>query len=1159
MSQLNALYSHLSLHTEYSLVDGTLRIKPLVQRAAEMEMPALAITDQHNLFGLVKFVRATESVGIKPLAGADLWVRDDDAETPAKITVLCQNQAGYRTLSSLLSRSFITRDNHRPPCVDPQWLLEENEGLIVLTGLQQGPVGRLLANNKPNRASDTLAQWATALPDRLYVDIARVGRAGEEDYLEQALSLAHAHQCPVVAVNDVRFLAAEDFPAHEARVCINQGRLLEDPSRPRNYTDQQHLRSANDMARLFHDLPEALENAVELAQRCNLHLELGKYFLPAFPIPDGQTEESYLTEQSQQGLENRLQTRPAPENIGRSEYDQRLAHELHVIEQMGFPGYFLIVADFIAWAKEQLIPVGPGRGSGAGSLVAYALGITDLDPLAHELLFERFLNPERVSMPDFDVDFCMDRRDEVIAYVAERYGRNKVSQIITFGTMAAKAVVRDAGRVLGLRYGFVDEVAKLIPNTLGITLEGALEESTELAERVANDDDVGQLMKMARSLEGITRNAGKHAGGVVISPKPLEYYTPLYCETAGESVVSQFDKDDVESIGLVKFDFLGLRTLTIIDWAVAAINARDDQPQIDINQLPMDDDGTFRLLKDCDTTAVFQLESRGMKELIRRLQPGSFDDIVALVALFRPGPLDSGMVDTYVDCKHGRQDVRYPHQELQPILEPTYGVILYQEQVMQIAQVMAGYTLGGADILRRAMGKKKPAEMAKQRSIFVDGSTGRGIDGALAESVFDLMEKFAGYGFNKSHSAAYALLSYQTAYLKAHFPAEFMAAVLSADMDNTDKVVVLIDDAKNSGLDIIAPDINQSAYAFTALDDNKVLYGLGAIKGLGRSAIEAVIEQRNIDGPFTGLLELCNRIELSKLNKRGLEALIMAGALDSLGQNRATLFASISEVMKAAEQSARDRAAGQVDLFGAPAPVAHGDNLIQMADFDDDRRLRGERDTLGLYLSGHPLDPYRDQIKKMINCTLGGLDQRFGKLSSDNRRGVPATLAGLIMGLRKRGERSAFAQLDDGSGRIEIAFFGKAMAENHELLVNDQLVVARGNLLPDDVSGGVKMRVEQLTTIDDTLAQHARAVRLTLTGSDLDLAALRNTLLPFQPGNTPVVMAFKNQRAEAHLQLGDDFRVKPAKSLIDGLTTVPGVEGCELLFSELLQTDNAYT
>ncbi|MEM7705200.1 MAG: DNA polymerase III subunit alpha [Pseudomonadota bacterium] len=1151
-------FSHLSLHTEYSLVDSTLRIKPLVQQAAAMEMPALAMTDQHNLFGLVKFVRAAEGAGIKPLAGADLWLLDEEADSPARCTVLCQNQTGYRNLSALLSRSFATRQSHALPCVDPEWLLTHNDGLIVLTGQQQGPVGRLLADGKPNRASDTLARWAAALPDRLYVAISRVGRPGEEEYLEQALKLAHAHQCPVVAVNDVRFLTMQDYAAHEARVCINQGRLLDDPGRPRDYSDQQYLRSAREMAELFHDLPEALENTAELAQRCNLHLELGQYFLPAFPLPDGQTEASYLEQQSLQGLEERLQSRP-PTSIARADYDARLSHELSVIGQMGFPGYFLIVADFISWARQQSIPVGPGRGSGAGSLVAYALGITDLDPLDHDLLFERFLNPERVSMPDFDIDFCMDRRDEVIAYVAERYGREKVSQIITFGTMAAKAVVRDAGRVLGLRYGFVDEVAKLVPNTLGITLEGALKESAELAERVDTDDDVAQLMETARSLEGLTRNAGKHAGGVVIAPRPLEYYTPLYSETAGESVVSQFDKDDVEAIGLVKFDFLGLRTLTIIDWAVSAINHRPDQPALDVDSLPMDDAAAFNLLKACQTTAVFQLESRGMKELIRRLQPGSFDDIVALVALYRPGPLDSGMVDTYVDCKHGRQEVRYPHDELEPILEPTYGVILYQEQVMQIAQVMAGYTLGGADILRRAMGKKKPAEMAKQRSIFVDGATARGIDGALAESVFDLMEKFAGYGFNKSHSAAYALLSYQTAFLKAHYPGEFMAAVLSADMDNTDKVVVLIDDTKQMGLELLAPDVNQSAYAFKALDDHQVLYGLGAIKGLGRSAIDACIEERDQHGPFTDLLQLCNRVDMSRLNKRGLEALIMAGALDCLGQNRATLFASLPEVMKAAEQSARDRAAGQSDLFGAPAPVAKADpTLTVLADFDDDRRLRGERDTLGLYLSGHPLDPYRSSLENVVNCPLGGIDKRFGKLNSDNRRGVPATLAGLIMGLRKRGERNAFAQLDDGTGRIELAFFGKAMGENVELLNNDQLVVAEGNLLPDDVSGSVKMRVERLKTIDDTLASYARALRLTLNRTQLDLAALRETLLPHQPGNTPVVLSYHNDTAEAHIQLGDAFNVKPTRSLLEGLTGVPGVAGARLLFSELLETDNAY-
>ncbi|MEM9532147.1 MAG: DNA polymerase III subunit alpha [Pseudomonadota bacterium] len=1146
-------FVHLNLHTEYSLIDSTLRIKPLIERAQALEMPALAMTDQHNLFGLVKFFRAAEGAGIKPIAGADIWLRDPVDPQPSILTLLCQNETGYRNLSALLTRSFRTREAHTPPSVEPEWFDEHGEGLIALGGLHRGPVGRLLEDGKPNRASDLLAQWLERLPDRFYLDVARLGRSGEEAFITQTLNLAHAHQCPVVAVNDVRFLTADNFDAHEARVCINQGRLLEDASRPRLYSAQQYLRSAEEMGTLFEDLPGCLENAWELAHRCNLELKTGSYYLPAFPVPENQTVESHLRAESLTGLKARLADRPPPAHFKPEDYQARLEHELDVIGQMGFPGYFLIVADFIAWARRQSIPVGPGRGSGAGSLVAYALGITDLDPLVHDLLFERFLNPERVSMPDFDIDFCMDRRDEVIDYVAQRYGRDKVSQIITFGTMSAKAVVRDTGRVLGLRYGFVDEVAKMIPGTLGITLEGALKESKELAERVETDSDVGQLMDLARSLEGLTRNAGKHAGGVVIAPRALEYFTPLYCEDPQESVVSQYDKDDVESIGLVKFDFLGLRTLTIIDWAVAAINRKRPDDPLDVDRLPMEDEATFRLLKACLTTAVFQLESRGMKELIKRLAPGSFDDIVALVALYRPGPLDSGMVDTYVDCKHGRQSVRYPHPQLEPILEPTYGVILYQEQVMQIAQVLAGYTLGGADILRRAMGKKKPAEMAKQRSIFVGGATERGIDKALAESIFDLMEKFAGYGFNKSHSAAYALLSYQTAWLKAHYPSEFMAAVLSADMDNTDKVVVLIDDARQLGLEVLPPDINSSFYMFTAIDAQQIRYGLGAIKGLGESAIEACVEEREAGGPFTELLEFCNRVDLGRLNRRALEALILAGALDILGENRASLMASLGEVLKAAEQHSRDRAAGQTDLFGAPAPVA-APHLASVAEWDKQRQLRGERDTLGLYLSGHPVDPYREQLTAVASTGLGQLDQKFGNRITDNRKGVPATLAGLLMGVRRRGERSAFAQLDDGTGRVELAFFGKALGENSHRLINDELVVAEGNLVPDDFSGGYRLRVERLATLEETLAQRARAVCITLNGAALDLAALKEVLADFQPGATPVVVALANDDARAHVRLGNDHRIKPAEALLLRLETLPGVHKAELVFGELPAT-----
>ncbi|HKE46707.1 MAG TPA: DNA polymerase III subunit alpha, partial [Rhodanobacteraceae bacterium] len=788
---MSAEFIHLHVHSEYSLTDSTIRVGDLVDACVREGMPAVALTDQSNLFALVKFYKAAEAAGIKPIAGCDLWIAErDERAPPQRLTVLCQNRAGYLNLSRLLSRAYATHRHGENALVHIDWLGEASEGLIVLAG-RESDIGRLLIGGRDD-AARVRAEWLRErFPDRLYLEATRTHKATEEAFLDGALALGATLDLPLVASNDVRFLHRDDFEAHEARVCIHAGRVLADPKRPRDYTAEQYLKSPEQMAALFKDLPELALNSVELAKRCNLELSFGKYFLPAFPVPSDHTLASFIRDNARAGLADRLSKHPPAAGFAREDYEKRLEIELDVIVQMGFPGYFLIVADFINWAKQHDIPVGPGRGSGAGSLVAYALGITDLDPLQFDLLFERFLNPERVSMPDFDVDFCMEGRDRVIRYVAEKYGRERVSQIITYGTMAAKAVVRDVGRVLGMSYGYVDRIAKLVPFELGITLDDALTKEPELKRLYESEEEIRNLIDLARSLEGLTRNAGMHAGGVVIAPSVLTDFAPLYCEEGSTSVVTQFDKDDVEAAGLVKFDFLGLRTLTIIDWAVASINrirASQGEPPLDINAIPMDDAPTYALLKACRTTAVFQLESRGMKDLIRRLQPDCFEDIVALVALFRPGPLQSGMVDDFINRKHGRIEgpIDYLHPDLKPTLLATYGVILYQEQVMQIAQVLAGYTLGGADLLRRAMGKKKPEEMAKQRSIFIDGAVARGVRQQQAAEIFDLMEKFAGYGFNKSHSAAYALLSYQTAYLKAHYPAAFMAAVLSADMDHTD-------------------------------------------------------------------------------------------------------------------------------------------------------------------------------------------------------------------------------------------------------------------------------------------------------------------------------------------------------------------------------------
>jgi DNA polymerase-3 subunit alpha len=1158
---MTAPFVHLRVHTEYSLVDGIVRVKPLVKAVAKGGMPACAVTDQSNLFAMVKFYRAAMAAGIKPIVGVDLWLRNEqESGKPTRLVLLCRTNEGYANLTELVSRTYLKGQHQGMPILERDWLEGKTAGLIALSGGREGDVGQALLAQKPAEADRLLADWQRLFPASFYLELQRTGREGEEDYVHAAVALAAAHSVPVVATNDVRFLRREDFEAHEARVCIRDGRTLDDPRRPRRHSDQQYLRSPEEMAELFADIPEALENSVEIAKRCNIELTLGKNFLPDFPIPSGMTMDEYFRQQSREGLERRLDVvldRSAPDFAEkRRPYDERLEIELGVIIQMGFPGYFLIVADFIQWAKRNGVPVGPGRGSGAGSLVAYALTITDLDPIAYDLLFERFLNPERVSMPDFDVDFCMEGRDRVIDYVAERYGREKVSQIITYGSMAAKAVVRDVGRVLGHPYGFVDRIAKLIPFEIGMTLDKALEQEEALREVYEQEEDVHALIDLAKSLEGLARNAGKHAGGVVIAPSKLTDFTPLYCEEGGQGVVSQFDKDDVEAVGLVKFDFLGLRTLTIIDWALQTINntrAKSGEPAVDINTIPLDDAKSFALLKACETTAVFQLESRGMKDLIKRLQPDVFEDIVALVALFRPGPLQSGMVDDFINRKHGRAKVEYPHPDLEPILKPTYGVILYQEQVMQIAQVLAGYSLGGADLLRRAMGKKKPEEMAKQREIFMQGAVKRGVDAGQATYIFDLMEKFAGYGFNKSHSAAYALVSYQTAWLKAHFPAAFMAAVLSADMDNTDKVVTLIEECRAMRLQVVPPDINRSGYAFTVEGEETVIYGLGAIKGVGQAAIEGMIQERLHKGAFQDLGDLCCRVDSRKVNRRVFEALIRAGALDSLGENRATLMGMLPAAIRQAEQHQRDKVAGQSDLFGGGEtvkPVAL--EITRLPDWDDDQRLSGEKETLGLYLTGHPIERYRAELESFTSGRLadlgGGGGQDAGRSGGRNGERT-VVVAGLVVDLRTRntqsGSRMAFLTLDDRSARMEIRVFSKVFEQYRNLLAKDRVLVVQGSLGLDDYSGEYRMTAEHIYDINEARQVYAKGLVL---GVDAARAGngfvpdLRQILNPFREGSCPVWIEYRNPQARARIALGDGWRVRPTDELLHRLRELAGPE-----------------
>lgn len=1144
-------FVHLKCHTEYSVVDGLVTISGLLDAAKADAMPAVAITDLNNIFALVKFYKKARPMGIKPIAGAEVVVRFEN--TSSRVTLLCMNNQGYLHLSELLTQAYTQgQEKTGTPEVSWAWLEEKNKGLIALSGGMTGDVGQLLLQQQHDEAMTAAKRWQAVFADRYYIELSRAGRENESNYLHAALKLAEMLSLPVVAVNDVRFLRTEDFRAHEAKVCIHSGYMLDDAKRPRDYTEDQRFKSQAEMASLFEDIPEALANTVMIAKRCNVTLSLGTPCLPQFPVPDGVSLDEFLRAEVETGLKRYWESRSELAHTF-DDYQERIDVELGVIGRMGFPGYFLIVADFIRWAKENDIPVGPGRGSGAGSLVAFFLGITMLDPLEHELLFERFLNPERVSMPDFDVDFCMERRDEVIEYVARHYGQDAVSQIITYGTMAAKAVVRDVGRVLGYPYGFVDKLAKLIPFELGITLSKALQAEDELRERYESEEEVTILIDLALKLEGLTRNVGKHAGGVVIAPSKLSDFSPLYCEPSGEHPVTQFDKDDVEAVGLVKFDFLGLRTLTIIHWALTSINAKkqaNNEAKLDIDAIPYDDEKTFKLMQACSTTAVFQLESRGMKELIKRLQPHSFDEITALVALFRPGPLQSGMVDDFIDRKHGRAPVEYDHPDLEAILDSTYGIILYQEQVMKIAQVLANYSLGGADILRRAMGKKKPEEMAKQRAVFRDGALENNIDEKLSMHIFDLIEKFAGYGFNKSHSAAYALIAYQTAYLKAHFPAEFMAAVLSSDMDNTDKVVGFLTECKSMGLTVLPPCINRSRYAFCVNDDGEIVYGLGAIKGVGQAACENIVDVREAGGKFTSLFNLCDRVDMRKLSRRGLEPLIRSGALDSLDENRATLTVSIDRALQFADQNQRNQDHGQNDLFALEATTVDEASQVdyqRIADWSNAVTLQYEKESLGFYLSGHPFDLYKSEVAHFNVTSIAELS-RYVK----NQAKIAGMLVAKRIVMTKRGKRMAILVLEDQSSTVEVTIFPRLLESVADSLELDRLLVIGGNVELDDYSGSPRVVAEKVLTLMELREAHAKRLILKLgvqSNAAVMVDQLQLLLKPYVGGSCPVVIHYSGKEAQCHLVLGQSWRVSPASELIQQLRHCCGDESVMLEYA----------
>ena len=1154
-------FVHLRCHSEYSIVDGIVRIDDYVQRALSDKMPALALTDLSNLFGAIKFYKTARGKGLKPIIGCDIWLENTaNRDQPSRLLLLCQSQAGYLLLCQLMSRAYLTNQYRGRAEFKREWFVEcGTEGLILLSGAMAGDIGLACAQGNLTLASDLASKWQALFPDRFYLEVQRIAstanhqKSQQEDYIQHVRTLANTLNLPIVATHPIQFITPDDFRAHEARTCISEGYVLADTRRPKHFTEEQYFKTQAELADLFADMPEALANSVEIAKRCNLALTLGKNYLPNFPTPNNESLNEYLIAEARRGLVLRLDELYPDEAIReakRPDYDARLDFETNVINQMGFAGYFLIVADFINWAKNNGVPVGPGRGSGAGSVVAYSLGITDLDPLEYNLLFERFLNPDRVSMPDFDIDFCQEGRDRVIDYVKQKYGLDAVSQIATFGTMAAKAVIRDVGRVLDLPFHFVDGISKLIPMELGITLSDALVKEPQLAERRETEEELRELLELALRLEGLVRNVGMHAGGVLISPGKISDFSPIYCQADGASLVSQYDKDDVEAVGLVKFDFLGLRTLTILELALDNANkqrAAEGLEPLSFATLPLNDKATFQLLKTANTTAVFQLESRGMKDMLKQAMPDCFEDIIALVALYRPGPMD--LIPDFCRRKHGKQRVEYPHPLTEPILKETYGIAVYQEQVMQIAQVVAGYSLGGADLLRRAMGKKKQEEMDAQRKTFTEGAVKNNMTERQATELFDLLEKFAGYGFNKSHAAAYALVAYQTAYLKAHYPAAFLASTMSADMNNTDSVHIFYDDCAPNQIEVLPPDINHSDFKFTPTSSKQILYGLGAVKGTGLAAIDVILQARRKEGPFKDLFDFCNRLDLRKVNRRVVESLIRAGAFDKLtadpaNPNRNALLAGVATAMAAAEQNSAN--SNQNSLFGEVADNAVN-VLPNVPAWTEQQRLLEEKAALGFYFSGHPYAAYQKDLGQFISSTLANLSPKE----------QPQLLAGIVSGIRIRMTgrgKMAIVGLDDGTTRIEVVVGTELLTQHQTLLKDDQLIIVEGRVSNDEFSGGIRVNARKLHDLSGLRNSRASFLKISCNGQ-ADAVKLKALLKPYcknasdEQRGCAVKVEYHNQTSKVELMLGNDWRVDLHEELIAGLTQWLSRDNVKILYN----------
>ena len=1151
-------FVHLHLHSEYSLSDGIIRIEDLVKRSSEYNFPAVALTDLSNLFGLIKFYRLARERGIKPIVGCELQLVKEEGSLDAPFVLLVKNKKGYTNLTKLVSKAYIEGQENHGPFVRIEWLKDYSAGLIGLSGGQRGHIGQALLLKQKKLAEKRVDYFKSIFGKDFFIEIQRIGREDEEEYNFSAINLAQENGIGIVATNDVRFLSPidpddespSDFEVHEARVCIQKGEILSDSSRSKEYVESQYFISGEEMIEKFSDIPEATENTLLISKKCNLELELGEFYLPEFEVPGKSSTKDYLKKKSKQGLDKRFEEIKKSSNsyvIDKKSYIKRLDYELEMICKLGFEGYFLIVADFVNWAQKKDIPVGPGRGSGAGSITAYALGITAIDPIKYDLLFERFLNPDRVSNPDFDIDFCMEGRDKVLEYVTQKYGKDSVAQISTRGTMAARAVLRDVVRVLGKPYGFGDRLAKAIPDVLGITLKEAYKEK-EFKELIDSSEESKEVFDMSLKLEGLSRSVGTHAAGVVIAPTALTDFTPLIVDQEKGTVATQFDMGDVESAGLVKFDFLGLKTLTVIDQTLKRINKNKKDDHIDINNISLDDKKTFRLLQKGETTGVFQLESRGMKEYLKQLEPNNFEDIVTMNALYRPGALGMNMVDSYIDRKHGREEVTYGHDSVKKVLSSTYGVIVYQEQVMQIAQELSGFSLGQADILRRAMGKKKKEEMERMRKDFIDGAIKRKVNRRYAENLFDQIEQFAGYGFNRCHSVPYALIAYRTAWLKAHYPSEFMASLLSLELDSTDRIQMFVDDCKSIGLEVLKPDINLSSYSFEDKDKQTVLYGLGALKGIGESLVNSITKARE-KGAFKDLNDFCLRIGSNKLNKRILTTLIGSGAMDSFGE-RKRLFNLIDLLLKKVEQSA-ERSQSQIkDFFEEDIREEKEiitQDKVQEQDFDI---LKNEWSALGFYLESHPIESKKEEVRKMCGLHISELEE-----------GIHIQrIAGMLVHLNVRQGRHgryAFATLDDSSGRLEVSIWSEAFDTYRSILRKGQIIVIEGVVEKDEYSSdkiktSFKMVADKIFSFDQARKEFIKHIKLSVNAEKTDLDSLTSGLKDLSSNGlgsgSPVVILYSGDKANAEIELPKELSINLNDHSLKGLKILCGKDNVDLVY-----------